>query len=395
MRLVSAPLPSTLGLLATAWIPALVTSAAVPVAQLGLDKVLTDAAPIFGPYVKKTGGTTEWMKSYPDETLLVHMNIPGTHDSTTWNYTQATQDALLGVTALNDVTEPAPKYFRCQDVSLIDMLDAGIRAFDLRYAFDATNSTLVFYHSQALMSETATVNDVLFGFYQWLTDHPSETLFLSFQYEGSTALYAQNDAAVQLALYNVLTDAAARQFFVQTKDDFVTLGAARGQITLLRRFDLDQLPSSYTDALPGVHFSPTLWTDDGTDIQLVYNTKRNLTAYIEDYYEPLTSATSTAEENVMAKFNATLAHLEQAVLPKYKDSLFWTWASSENTDTVPIVTPEIAAVGNGTAYTPLGGVNNRLVPVLQTLKGKRVGIVMFDYFEQPSQLLETFLGLQS
>jgi 1-phosphatidylinositol phosphodiesterase len=45
------------------------------------------------------------------------------------------------------------------------MLDAGIRVFDLRYAFDVTNTSLVFYYSQALLSEATTLDDVLFSFY--------------------------------------------------------------------------------------------------------------------------------------------------------------------------------------------------------------------------------------
>ncbi|OKL55399.1 hypothetical protein UA08_09292 [Talaromyces atroroseus] len=362
-------------------------------AKFALEKVLNDASPIFGDYAKVTNHTAEWMKSYADDTLLVHMNIPGTHDSATWNYTQATQDSLLGITDLNQVTVPTPLSFRCQELSLVDMLNMGIRAFDLRYAFDPTNTTIIFYHSQALLSETATLNDILFGFYQWLDDHPSETLFLSLQDEGSTALYASNDAAVQLALYSALTTPAARAYFVQTKDELGTLGQARGKITLLRRFDLDQLPASYTDNLPGLHFSPSLWTDNSPDIALVYNTAKNLTAYIEDYYEPLTPYGSTAAENIQWKYNATVANIERAVSAAHRDSLFWTWASSENTDTVPYVWPVTQALGNGTNYTPKGGVNDLLVPFLEQQKGKRVGIVMFDFFDQPGNLIETFLSL--
>ncbi|KAJ5745737.1 hypothetical protein N7520_010919 [Penicillium odoratum] len=371
--------------------PLWVSLGAASLADLALSKVLDTASPIFGQYVKETTSQAEWMKNYADNTLLVHMNIPGTHDSATWNYTQATQDSLLGITYLNQVTVPAPETFRCQERSFIDMLNLGIRAFDIRYAFDPTNTTLVFYHSQALLSEIATVDDVLYGFYQWLDDHPSETLFLSFQYEGSTALYASNDAAVQLSLYNSLTSQAARQYFVQTKGELGTLGEARGKITLMRRFNLDQLPASYTDALPGLHFSPSLWTDNSPDITLVYNTEKNLTAYIEDYYQPLTPTGSNATENIQWKYNATVGNIKKATT-EHPSSLFWTWASSENTDNVPADWPKIMAVGNGT-YTPLGGVNQRLVSFLREQKGKRLGIVMFDFFDQPSNLIDTFLGV--
>lgn len=375
----------------TALYPSTVQSSSL--AKFALDKVLSDASPLFGDYEKITNSTAEWMSHYADDTLLVHMNIPGTHDSATWNYSQATQDALLGITDLNQVTVPAPETFRCQELSFIDMLNMGIRAFDLRYAFDPTNTTLVFYHSQALLSETADLNNILFGFYKWLDDHSSETIFLSFQYEGSTALYASNDAAVQLQLYDALTTPAARAYFVQAQNELGTLGEARGKITLMRRFDLDQLPASYTDNLPGLHFSPSLWTDNSPDISLVYNTDKNLTAYIEDYYQPLTPTGSSAAENIQWKYNATVGNLEKAMNASYADSLFWTWASSENTDNVPPDWPEIMAIGNGTAYTPEGGVNQKLVPWLKQQKGKRLGIVMFDYYDQPSDLIETFLSL--
>jgi 1-phosphatidylinositol phosphodiesterase len=253
--------------------------------NLALQKVLYDASPIFGYYQNIQNSTSEWMNSYPDSTLLVHMSIPGTHDTSTWNYSLATQEALDHVTNLNGIPMYPPEIFRCQDLPIISMLNSGIRVFDLRFAYDATNSTLVFYHSQALQSETATVDDVLYGYYKWLDDHPSEAVLLSFNYEGSTALYASDDAAVQLAIFNTLTSVAAKKYFVQTQGELGTLGEARGKITLLRRFPLDQLPESYSAALPGVYFPASQWTDNDPDITLVYNTAKNLTAYIEDHYE--------------------------------------------------------------------------------------------------------------
>ncbi|KAJ5675181.1 uncharacterized protein N7477_005115 [Penicillium maclennaniae] len=296
-------------------------------ASLALNKVLSDATPIFGSYEKESGGKAD----------------------ATWNYSQATPDSLLGITDLNQVTVPVPETFRCQELSWIDMLNMGIRAFDLRYAFDPTNTTIIFYHSEALLSETVTLDD------------------------GSTAKYASNDAALQLKLYNTLTSPAARKYFVQKKNELGTLGEARGKITLMRRFDLDQLADSYTTSMPGLHFTPSLWTDNDPTIVLTYNEKKNLTAYIEDFYQPTTPAGSNATENIQW-------------------NLFWTWASSENTDNVPPVWPRIMAIGNGT-LTPQGGVNQRLVSFLKQQKGKRIGIVMFDYFDVPSDLIDEFLSL--
>ncbi|KAJ7896335.1 hypothetical protein B0H14DRAFT_2430951 [Mycena olivaceomarginata] len=115
------------------------------------------------------------MRNYPDATKLVHMTLPGTHDSATWNYTQATQDSSFRYTG-TDV--PPAAIFQCQDKSLFDMLNLGIM-FDLRFAYVALknfedlltqfnpfksyntgNDTLGFHHSQALLAPTTTVEDV-------------------------------------------------------------------------------------------------------------------------------------------------------------------------------------------------------------------------------------------
>ena len=360
--------------------------------KLALQKVLQDASPIFGYYQKNQSSTSNWMKGYPDDTFLVHMNIPGTHDTATWNYSLATQEALNHVTNLNGLPIFLPEIFRCQDMPIISMLNAGIRVFDLRFAFDATNSTIVFYHSQALQSETATVDDVLYGYYRWLDDHPSEAVFLSFNYEGSTAVHARNDAAVQLMIFNTLTSAAAKKYFVQTRGELGTLGEARGRITLLRRFPLDQLPESYSEALPGVYFPASQWTDNDSDIALVYNTEKNLTAYIEDHYEFGLPAGTPATVAIQMKYNATTAHLIKAAT-QYPDSLFWSFASSEGDYNTPVETPQIMAIGNGTEYTPLGGVNQQLASFLKQMKEKRLGIIMFDFFETPGDLIQTILDL--
>ena len=371
--------------------PAVERSTSSALRKFALQKVLEDAAPIFGDYATNHSSTSNWMNRYPDSTKLVHMNLPGTHDTQTWNYSLATQEALDHITDLSGLPSFPPEIFRCQDLPIIAMLNAGIRVFDLRYAFDITNSTLVFYHSQALQSQTATVDDVLFGYYKWLDDHPSEAVLLSFNYEGSTTAYAQNNAAVQMAIFNTLTSDVAKKYFVQTQGELGSLGEARGKITLLRRFDLDQLPASYSAVMPGVYFPASQWTDNDPDITLVYNSAKNLTAYIEDHYEIDEAAGTSAAVAIAAKLNATEAHLLKAAT-QYPDSLFWSFASSEGDINTPVETPQIMAIGNGTS-TPLGGVNQQLVPFLKQLKGKRVGIVMFDFFETPGELLSTFLSL--
>lgn len=356
-----------------------------------------NATEIFGIFVHDNGTLATWMSSYPDETPLALMNIPGTHDSATWNYTQATQDALANITAGDGEPIYPPEVFRCQSSSIVDSLNSGVRFFDLRFALDPTGTKLVFWHSQALMSERATVGDVTTAFYYWLDLHPSETVILSFQYEGSTIVNATFDATVQRMIFDILNSTTAAQYIDQTHDTLPTLGEARGKAVLFRRFDLDELPDDYEAALPGLHLSPSLWVDNSKAMSLTYNAELNSTTYIEDYYEPDDLGdNSTAAENIAAKVNATVSHLEMAASETLDDggSLFITFASAEHNTAVPVaVTPQIMAIGVNNSSTPLGGVNQQIFPEIKMLEGKRIGIVVVDFWDEPRDLIKSILGL--
>ncbi|KAI7260083.1 hypothetical protein KC345_g10145, partial [Hortaea werneckii] len=99
---------------------------------------------------------------------------------------------------------------------------------------------------------------------------------------------------------------------------------------------------------------------------------------------------------------ATSAHLHMAASHgirnakphPHDDDLFWTFASSTKLPNIPPITPAMQALGNGSSATPgQGGVNHRLVPILREMRGQRLGIVMFDFYEEPSELLDVYLGL--
>jgi 1-phosphatidylinositol phosphodiesterase len=364
-------------------------------ASLALDKVLQDAASIFGHLSNLQTNTTNWMAAYPDSTLLVHMNLPGTHDAATWNYSAITQHQTTQITDLvNNHLAIASENFRCQDSPLIDMLNAGIRVFDLRYAFDVTNSSIVFWHSVALLSETASLESVLFGFYRWLDDHPTEAVFLSLQFEGVRAVSNLDDAEVQRELHRILTSHGVLSYVNQARDELGTLGDARGRITLLRRFDLSKLRPEYEGQLRGLHFSPSKWTVNGKDIKLVYNPSLSSSgetgkAYIQDYYQPDTPSNSSLAENIEDKMVKAIAHINRATQQEHMNDLFWHFLSSTNIAQNQPKTPLMMALGG----EEVEGVNQRLLSVLRGTKGKRLGIVMFDFFEQPRELLPLFLSL--
>ncbi|KAI1173904.1 PLC-like phosphodiesterase [Nemania sp. FL0916] len=366
-------------------------------AQLALDKLISDGRDVFGS-PGSSSRLANWMAEVPDDTPMAQLNIPGTHDAATWNYSQTTQDGLADATRCDGTTALPARVYRCQRRSIADALAGGIRFFDLRFALDPLDARLVFWHGPALLSDTAAVDDVLFGFYAWLDAHPSEMVLLSFQYESGTRANASSDARVQHRLFDALTTSpAARRYVHQGKGVLETLGAVRGKIVLFRRFDLDMLPQEYEAAIPGLHMSPTKWLDNSRGFELVFNDTGGAagTAFIEDFYHP--DNYTTVADNINAKFEAAQAHLQLAATQD-KESLFVTFTSGTHVEVDPPVFPVVMALGSrgefGEVRTPaLRGVNHRLLELLKQMKGERLGIVVMDFFEEPQGLVEALLDL--
>ena len=134
----------------------------------------------------KTLKTCDWMAKIPDNTPLVRMNLPGTHDTSTCPsipslpssyipnivYT-LTRELLSHNTSLSHSVHgpvslfprslfllcnspqgslPPAYLFRCQERSLLQSLNDGIRVFDLRFAYNPGNDTIGFYHCKPFPS---------------------------------------------------------------------------------------------------------------------------------------------------------------------------------------------------------------------------------------------------
>ncbi|KAI1810908.1 PLC-like phosphodiesterase [Poronia punctata] len=396
------------------------TSERKTLGDFALSKILRDGREIFGDdsssssssYPTTTTITTttrheNWMAALPDSIPLTQLNIPGTHDTATWNYSQATQDGLRHASRCDGTIPGIARVYRCQRRSISESLDMGIRFFDLRFALDPLGEDLVFWHGPALLSAEAGVEDVLYGFYEWLERHGSETVVLSFQYEGSTVLGAENDEKVQRELFEILTSEVAGRFVYQGRGVVPTLGEARGKILLFRRFDLDALvpEERFEGMMPGLHMSPKKWMDnDSEGFELVYNVSTNGTAHVEDFYHPSTHL--SVKGNIEAKFEAAVNHLEKAAEGEY-EKLFVTFTSGVHVEIIPPVYPEIMALGPKPASTfwsesesesshvqyaeAVEGVNYQLHDFLKGMRGKRLGIVVMDFFEEPEGLIDLLL----
>ena len=116
---------------------------------------------------------------------------------------------------------------------MLQSLNDGIRVFDLRFAYNPGNDTIGFYHSRflsgltpllelssfpllvnALLAPDTRMEDLFFGFYNWLNNHPTEAVLVSINHESGTGTL--EDSALYVKLYNILNSPLAQNYWVQT-----------------------------------------------------------------------------------------------------------------------------------------------------------------------------------
>lgn len=156
--------------------------------------------------------------------------------------------AVLIVTNLRMCSRiPPANVFRCQERSFFEMLNDGIRVFDMRYAYNPGNDTIGFHHcmyswilseppaltkhqAQALLAPTTQLEDVFFGFYYWLDQHPTEAVLISLNYEGDTG--TPNDVKIQQHIYNFFSTELAKRYWVQKNGTVCPLTKAKTAFSL-------------------------------------------------------------------------------------------------------------------------------------------------------------------
>ena len=123
-----------------------------------------------------TSGKTDWMKDIEDKIYVSHLSIPGSHQAAAWN--------PRGNTRL---------FARCQDASFTAQLNAGLRAFDIRYKWvgGANPASWYLYHGEdswhyELQNDDNVHMDIFYFLDQvtaWLKAHPTEFIIVNFQKE--------------------------------------------------------------------------------------------------------------------------------------------------------------------------------------------------------------------
>jgi 1-phosphatidylinositol phosphodiesterase len=178
----------------------------------------------------KALGTQDWMAGLADSTPLQRMTIPGTHDS------GATKGGL---------------YVACQNTSIAQQLDSGIRFLDVRCR--VTGGSFAIHH--AAFFQDLMFGDVLAACGNFLAAHPSETVLMRVKQE-----YSEDSDATFRAVFDDYLDHRGWRPLFRIADALPTsLGQARGKVVLL----------ADNGGLPGLRYA------DGNvfDVQDDYNTE--------------------------------------------------------------------------------------------------------------------------
>lgn len=232
--------------------------------------ILTSCSP-----KEKAVTLANWMQQIEGQTPICKISIPATHDS----------GALLGGAAL-----------QCQDITIREQLENGIRGFDIRLQAEP-NKKLGVYHSVQYQNITWEDN-VLPDFISFLKENPSETLVVSLKCENN------DDYGYALLMTASLEIPENAAYFVQNWRPDITLEECRGKIVFLHRSRL------ISKEFPG--FMCLEWSDNATfDMQLEASSGIKGVASVEDEYfhESAIMApykTDRTFENMQAAMNETV-----------------------------------------------------------------------------------------
>ena len=278
----------------------------------------------------------DWMAKVDGALTLSEISMPGTHDS-------ATEYVTL------------PLIGRCQDSSIAQQLDMGVRVLDIRLnthdngdgtvSLTLSNSILDCKASASLTADALSFDAVVADCRAFLAAHPTETILMLVKHEHGDADARQ----VEDALLASFGDGGG--LYTENRDP--ALDEVRGKIVLARRYGAGE------EGLSGLNFC---WADQGgsgvAGIPCVTQTvSDNLALCVQDHY-----AYGTQD-----KWNAVAYCIDRSQAEK--GTLLLNYLSTKGT----------GACGMPLKYAQ---VMNGWFIQHELLSGKDYGCVMFDYVSE-------------
>lgn len=173
-----------------------------------------------------TAALNSWMTDLPDNTSLAQISIPGTHDA-------------------GARFEPVAGTAKCQDLTIAQQLDAGIRFLDVRCRH--IDDAFAIHHGA--IYQNLNFQDVLNACKSFLNNHPEETIIMCVKEEHTPS---NNTRSFEQTFDSYVAQEPGRWYLSASVPN---LGAVRGKIVLLRRFGASSTPKG---------INATNWADNTT-----------------------------------------------------------------------------------------------------------------------------------
>lgn len=183
-----------------------------------------------------------WMKELNDTQNISQINIPGTHDSC----------AFL---------VQFPLFSKCQEKTIVEQLNSGIRFIDIRVEKDGEKLKVVHDIADCKSPENKGKNllldEVIKVCKTFLSENPSETILLS---------YKRDDGANQEETFDAFFEEYLDNDPIWYKENRVPmLKEVRGKIVLLNRDNIDKSNEKYTDFNTGINLSTWVYQKENAE----------------------------------------------------------------------------------------------------------------------------------
>ena len=187
----------------------------------------------------------DWMKNIPDDFLLSEINIPGSHDCCT-KFVQYS-------------------YFsKCQDLSISEQLNIGIRFLDIRVKKDGNSLAIIhgiadcykYYKSK----EKLFLEDVLKECKAFVKANPSESVIVCIKRDNGVS----SEETFDIFFDNYLKNDP----IWYTENRIPSLREVRGKLVFANRCAADIENDTYTDYNAGLNFSG--WPDQSKPVNSTY-----------------------------------------------------------------------------------------------------------------------------
>jgi len=210
-----------------------------------------------------------WMSRVPDETFVSQLSIPGAHDAATGHGTSS------------------DTFGRTQDLTLSEMWEAGVRAFDLRPCVDGDKLAI----NHGVLSTKISFEDAVTTLCALLDSNPTELAIIIMRHE--TEGDDNSSKWSQLMTTQLTTEPVKSHAIIFTP--LLTMGQARGKLLILSR-------DEYRTSPVGGYIKDWKFSDDFNNQKGGTIKGRSTTpCYIQDFYEVTASGAVAKKTNSVAR----------------------------------------------------------------------------------------------